>query len=162
LPVDSFPPTDGSGDFQVPLAPNLTQSDFAGATLDGIRALYRGSGGWASYDISWAQDAAGRSVFLPEINFISVDVLSGRAEIDVGLLNCHNTTYVMGFRVTSVCSMDGVRNILEFDYFPAAGFGDTTVSTIISSNNVFAYYNNFLTLRVGDRFRITISYTATN
>src|SRR5689334_7580259 len=34
--VDSFPPTDGSGDFQIPLASNVSQPDFAGATLDGI------------------------------------------------------------------------------------------------------------------------------
>jgi hypothetical protein len=82
LQVDSFPPTDGSGNFQVPLAPNLAQSDFAGATLEEIRRLYNGSAGGASYDISWAQDVAGRSIFLPEINFIRIDVLSGRAEID--------------------------------------------------------------------------------
>src|ERR1041385_8588586 len=81
-PVDSFPPTDGSGNFQVPLDPQLTQTDFAGGTLERIRALYNGSGGGASYDISWAQDAAGNSVFLPEINFVRIDVLSGRAEID--------------------------------------------------------------------------------
>ena len=80
--VDSFPPTDGSGDFHLPLAPAVMQSDFAGATLDDIRALYNGSGGGAAYDISWAQDANENSVFLPEINFIRVEVLSGKAEID--------------------------------------------------------------------------------
>src|SRR5713101_5083744 len=64
------------------LAPAVMQSDFAGATLDDIRALYNGSGGGAAYDISWAQDANENSVFLPEINFIRVDVLSGKAEID--------------------------------------------------------------------------------
>ena len=80
--VDSFPPTDGSGDFHLPLAPAVMQSDFAGATLDDIRTLYNGSGGGAAYDISWAQDANENSVFLPEINFIRVDVLSGKAEID--------------------------------------------------------------------------------
>ncbi len=80
--VDSFPPTDGAGDFHVPLSPGLTAADFGGATLDDIRTLYQGSGGGASYDISWAQDADGQSVFLPEIHFIRVDVLSGKAEID--------------------------------------------------------------------------------
>jgi hypothetical protein len=80
--VDSFPPTDGSGDFHLPLAPAVMPSDFAGATLDDIRALYNGSGGGAAYDISWAQDENENSVFLPEINFIRVDVLSGKAEID--------------------------------------------------------------------------------
>ena len=80
--VDSFPPTDGSGNFRIPLATNVTQADFAGATLDGIRALYNGSSGGASYDISWALDAMGRRVHLPEIQFIRIDVLSGRTEID--------------------------------------------------------------------------------
>ncbi len=80
--VDSFPPTDGTGNFHLPLAPNLSPSNFAGATLNDIRALYRGSAGGASYDISWAQNARGHPVFLPDIRFIRIDVLSGRAEID--------------------------------------------------------------------------------
>jgi len=81
-PVDSFPPTDGSGNSEVPLAPNISQPDFAGATLDAIRALYNGSAGGASYDISWAQDVSGQTIFLPEVNFVRIDVLSGRAEVD--------------------------------------------------------------------------------
>ena len=81
-PVDNFPPTDGTGDFHIPLTPGLTAADFAGASLEDIRALYQGSGGGASYDISWAQDADDNPVFLPEIHFIRVDVLSGKAEID--------------------------------------------------------------------------------
>jgi hypothetical protein len=81
-PVDGFAPTDASGDFHVPLLPGLAPSDFAGATLDEIRVLYKGSGGGASYDIAWAVDARGHSVFLPEIRFIRIDVLRGRAEVD--------------------------------------------------------------------------------
>ncbi len=80
--VDSFPPTDGAGDFHLPLVPGLSQADFAGATLEDIRTLYQHSGGGAGYDISWAQDARGRRVFLHEIRYIRIDVLSGHAEID--------------------------------------------------------------------------------
>ena len=80
--VDSFPPTDGAGNFHLPVAPELSADDFAGATLDGIRALYQDSGGGASYDLSWAIDPNGNRVFLPEVNFIRIDVLSGKAEVD--------------------------------------------------------------------------------
>lgn len=80
--LDDFPPTDGAGDPHLPVAAGLQATDFAGATLEGIRALYHGSAGGASLDISWARDDSGRPVFLPEINFIRIDVLAGRAEID--------------------------------------------------------------------------------
>ena len=80
--VDSFPPTDGSGNFHVPIAPELRAADFAGATLDDLRVLYQGSGGGASYDLSWAIDTNGNRVFLPEVNFVRIDVLSGKAEVD--------------------------------------------------------------------------------
>lgn len=80
--VDSFPPTDGAGDFGLPVDPKLSAENFAGATLDDIRGLYNGSGGGASYDISWAQDSKGRRVWLPMVRFIRIDVISGKAEID--------------------------------------------------------------------------------
>ena len=80
--VDHFPPTDANGSFHVPVVPELTAPDFAGATLADIRTLYSGSAGGASYDISWAQDASGNSVSLQTIRFIRVEVLSGKAEID--------------------------------------------------------------------------------
>ena len=80
--VDHLFPTDGAGDFQTPVDPSLTQADFAGATPNQISALYHGSAGGAAYDISWAQDANGHNVFLPEIRFIRVDVLSDKSEID--------------------------------------------------------------------------------
>jgi hypothetical protein len=80
--VDNLFPTDGAGNFRIPVAPTVTQQDFAGLTLDGIREVYNGSGGGASFDISTAQDEHGRRVFLQAIRFIRVDVLSGKAEID--------------------------------------------------------------------------------
>ena len=80
--VDNLFPTDGVGDFHMPVAPNITQEDFAGATLEDIRTLYQGSAGGASFDISWALDGTGQPVFLPEISFVRIEVLSGKAEVD--------------------------------------------------------------------------------
>jgi len=80
--VDGLFPTDGSGDFHTPTDPSLTAADFAGLPLEGIRALYYGSAGGAGYDISWARDKEGTPVMLPEINFVRVEVLSGKAEVD--------------------------------------------------------------------------------
>jgi hypothetical protein len=80
--ADGLLPTDGSGDFHTPADPTLTQADFAGQTLEGIRALYFGSAGGAGYDISWAVDSGGRRVWLSEINYVRVEVLSGKSEVD--------------------------------------------------------------------------------
>lgn len=80
--VDSLFPTDGSGDFGLTVNPALTAADFAGRDLAGIRALYHGAGGGRGFDIAWAQDGLGQSVSLASINFVRVDVLSGKAEID--------------------------------------------------------------------------------
>src|SRR5205823_604179 len=81
-------------------------------------------------------------------------------EIAIGLLNYRSATNPMAFRGTGVSSTYGVRNIVEFDYFPDAGSGDTVVTTVISTNNVFAYYNNFVTLSMDKTYRITMSYSA--
>ena len=80
--VDALFPTDGIGNFGLPINPSLTASSFAGKTLTDIRALYNGSGGGASYDISWAQNSLGQSVSLTSIEFVRVEVLGGNAEID--------------------------------------------------------------------------------
>ena len=80
--VDNLFPTDGAGDFHIPVTPNITQQDFAGLTLEEIRTVYQGSAGGASFDISWALDQTGQPVFLPEISFVRIEVLSGKAEVD--------------------------------------------------------------------------------
>lgn len=80
--ADRLFPTDGAGQFGLPMDPALTQSDFANRSFAEIRALYAGSAGGASYDIAWAQDSSGNAVFLDSIQYIRIDVLTGRAEID--------------------------------------------------------------------------------
>lgn len=80
--VDGFFPTDGSGNFGLPVNPALNAGSFAGQDLLGIRSLYNGSGGGRGFDISWAQDGVGNSVLLGSISFVRVDVLGGNAEID--------------------------------------------------------------------------------
>ena len=80
--IDGLLPTDGSGDFHTPADPALSQNDFAGLTLEEIRALYYGSAGGAGYDISWARDSNGNKMRLPQINYVRVEVLSGKAEVD--------------------------------------------------------------------------------
>ena len=80
--VDGFFPTDGSGDFSRPVAPSLGLSDFDGRSLDGIRSLYAGSAGGSGFDIGWARDSDGNPVVLDSVQFVRVDVLGDRAEID--------------------------------------------------------------------------------
>lgn len=81
-PVEGLFPTDGSGDFQHPVNPSFKLSDFAGLTLEGIRAKYGGSGGGAGFDIGWARDGNGNAVILDSIRYIQFEVLSGKVEID--------------------------------------------------------------------------------
>ena len=58
-------PTDGAGDSQVPANPALTNADFAGLGLAGMRSLYAGSAGGAGFNLAWAQDRNGNYVNLP-------------------------------------------------------------------------------------------------
>lgn len=80
--VDRLFPTDGAGQFGLPINPSLAQSDFANLTFAQIRDLYAGSAGGAAFDLAWAQDSSGNAVFLDSIQYIRIDVLTGRAEID--------------------------------------------------------------------------------
>jgi len=80
--VDVLLPTDGAADFNTPADPELVAANFAGLTLEQIRALFHGSAGGAGYDLSWARDAAGNPAHLNAVNFVRVQVLSGKAEVD--------------------------------------------------------------------------------
>lgn len=80
--VDGLFPTDGRGDFSIPVDPTLVGGDFSGLTLDGIRSKYAGSGGGTGYDIAWARESNGTPAVLEQIEFVRIDVLSGKSEID--------------------------------------------------------------------------------
>ena len=80
--VDTLFPTDGAGDFSLPVNPALTNGAFGGQGLAGIAARYGGSGGGAGYDLAWAQDTNGAPVTLNSARYVRVDVLSGKSEID--------------------------------------------------------------------------------
>jgi hypothetical protein len=115
--VNTLFPTDGGGDFQLPVDPDLTTNNFAGATLDGIAALYQGAAGGASYAIAWAQDTNGKPVSLYDIRYVRIDVQSGRVQ-------------VAGF--SAVTNTNGQRVIVEdFVNDPVADgwgiFGDTNL-----------------------------------
>lgn len=85
-------------------------------------------------------------------------------EIAVGLLNSRTMTNANYFRGAGVSGAYGVRNLVEFDYFPQAGVIDATfATTVVSTNNRFGYAHNFpLEMTTGDLFRITLAYTASN
>ena len=80
--VDTLFPTDGAGNFFLPVNPALSAASFSGQGLAGIAARYAGSGGGAGYDLAWAQDSNGLSVALASASFVRVEVLSGKSEID--------------------------------------------------------------------------------
>ena len=80
--LDAYYPTDGAGDFGLPVNPALAKGDFAGAGLARFSELYAGSGGGTGYDIAWAIDAGGDEIALGQVQFVRLEVLSGKAEID--------------------------------------------------------------------------------
>ena len=80
--LDAYYPTDGAGDFGLPVNPALAKGDFAGAGLARFSELYAGSGGGTGYDIAWAIDADGAEIALGQVQFVRLEVLSGKAEID--------------------------------------------------------------------------------
>ena len=94
---------------------------------------------------------------------VEIGVTPGRPytfEVALGLINLRSATapdFVRG-------QFSGTRNIVEFDHFPAfSSFGATVASTIVSTNNTFAYSHNFpMEMTTGDWFHVRMDYTASN
>ena len=79
---DGYHPTDGAGDFGLPVDPALGNADFADAGLAKFTELYAGSSGGIGFDIGWAIDANGQPVALGQVQFVRLEVMSGKAEVD--------------------------------------------------------------------------------
>ena len=80
--VDGYFPTDGAGDFTKPVDPSLRPASFNNLGLAGIGLAYAGSAGGTGYDLAWAVDGNGNSVAVSSIQYVRIDVLAGKAEID--------------------------------------------------------------------------------
>ena len=84
-------------------------------------------------------------------------------EIAIGFMNSTNLTRANYFRGAGVSATYGVRNTLEFDYFPpTAVIQPTFAPTAISSNNVIKFSDNRVLMTTNDLFRIAMTYTASN
>ncbi|HEV8540817.1 MAG TPA: hypothetical protein VGR78_00355 [Verrucomicrobiae bacterium] len=149
--VDGFFPTDGPGDFSIPVDPSLNLLAFAGNNLDGIRNLYAGSGGGTAFDISWARDAQGQPVDLDSIQFVRIEVLSGTSEVDA---------------VAAVAAGAGISPKLvekPFDQWSVFGatnlFSENADSVHVtwdsSQTNSYFYLPLGLTLTRSDHFQLT-------
>ena len=79
---DGYHPTDGGGDFGLPVNPALAKGDFAAGGLAKFSELYDGSGGGTGFDIGWAINDGGNPVALGQVQFVRLEVLSGKAEVD--------------------------------------------------------------------------------
>ncbi len=84
-------------------------------------------------------------------------------QIALGLVNYFSATQTNFFRGAGQSAAYGVRNLVEFDYFPDAGFGETVATAVVSTNNrIYPAHNFPLRMTTGDTFRITMAYTASN
>jgi len=84
-------------------------------------------------------------------------------QIALGLIHYASAAHSNAFRGTGQHSTYGVRNLVEFDYFPDAGFGETFATTVVSTNNrIYPAHNFPLLMTTGDTYRITFNYVASN
>jgi hypothetical protein len=84
-------------------------------------------------------------------------------QLAIGLIRSAEVTRTNLARGIGVHPEFGARNLIEFDYFPDAGFGATVALTAVSSNNQFRFSHNFpLEMTPGATFRAEMSYTASN
>ncbi|MDB6032457.1 MAG: hypothetical protein JWM16_2795 [Verrucomicrobiales bacterium] len=80
-------------------------------------------------------------------------------QISAGLIHYRSATNNAHYRGAGTSSY-GMRNFVEWDFFPDDGYGATWATTVVSTNVHFALaHNASLELTTGDLYRITLTYT---
>ena len=111
-----------------------------------------------SEDFSFSFD-----VRLSDIRLGNTPGKTNEFQIAVGLINFASATNANAFRGAGQSATYGVRNLVEFDYFPDAGFGETFATTVVSTNNrIYPAHNFPLPMTTGDIFGVTFVYSASN
>ena len=160
--LDTYYPTDGSGDFGVPMKPELAADHFAEAGLVKLSELYAGSAGGAGFDLGWAVDAEGEPVALGQAQFVRLEVLSGRAEIDA-LSDVRPKTAPLGWHYESFATnplangwmLHGDESLFEWD----AEAGALEVTWNSEKPNSYFYRPIGQTLTEKDSFAFTFQLT---
>ena len=173
----------------LPVGAAVLQEDFAsdpaarGWQSIGDSSLFRWNSASRSMDVTWDSSRTNSFFALPlgtvltkaddfsfsfdvRLSDIRVGTTPGKSQefqIAIGLLNRANATRPNYFAGAGVNSIYGIRNTVEFDYFPDAGLGETFATVVASTNNrIYPAHNFPLALTTGDTFRITLRYTASN
>jgi hypothetical protein len=158
--LNYFYPTDGSGNFQIPVNPALT--NFTNLTLAGIRALYSGSAGGAGYEMAWAQDANSNSVSLFEISYIRINVQSGQALI-AGFAAVTNTNQAIVEDFSHNPALDGWRCFGDTNLFIwDATHQDLRVTWDSTQPNSYFYHPLGTIMTSNDAFTVSFDLLLTD
>ncbi|MED5381755.1 MAG: hypothetical protein VYC47_04220, partial [Verrucomicrobiota bacterium] len=159
---DTYYPTDGSGEFGLPVNPALAKGDFADAGVAKFTELYAGSGGGVGYDIGWSVDATGKPVTLGQAQFIRLEVLSGKAEMDavsdVRPLTENLAWHIDDFSADPLANgwaVHGDESLFDWD----AEAGALSVTWDSERPNSLFHRPLGLTLTEGDAFAFTFDIT---
>ena len=160
--IDGYYPTDGSGDADVPVNPALGVAEIAEAGLAKLKELYGGSAGGTGFDLDWAIDADGEPVSLGQAQFVRLEVLSGRAEIDA-LSDVRPKTAPLGWHYESFATnplangwmLHGDESLFEWD--AEAGALDVTWNS--EKPNSYFYRPLGQALTEKDSFAFTFQLT---
>ena len=160
--LDSYFPTDGGGDFSLPVNPVLAKGDFAEGGLARFTELYAGSGGGSGYDIAWAIDTDNKPVTLGQVQFIRFEVLSGKAEIDaVSDTRPQTKNLAWGFEgfssdpMANGWAVHGDESLFSWD----VEAGAMAVTWDSEKPNSYLHRSLGLTLTEGDLFAFTFEIT---
>ena len=160
--IDNYYPTDGSGDAGLPVNSVLGEANFAEAGLAKLKELYGGSAGGAGFDLGWAIDDDGEPVSLGQAQFVRLEVLSGRAEIDA-LSDVRPKTAPLGWHYESFATnplangwvLHGDESLFEWD----AETGTLEVTWDSEKPNSYFYRPLGQALTEKDSFAFTFQLT---